>query len=140
MRLDLDRLGKRSGCDETSMKLIFLIPLLAGALLFSGCEATVVESRPYGRSHYADRGYYARDRNDYYHSRSDYYSGRRNYGYVETRPVYATPYRSRASYYGRTREINRFAVVTPRAHVQRTVIKEVPSRHHKKKKDDHDHR
>ena len=119
------------------MKPIFLLPLLAGALLFSGCEATVVDGRPYRGAYHSDRGYYGRDRGDYYHSRPNYYSDRREYGYVETRPVYATSYRTRASY-GRSREINRVQVVTPRVNVQRTVVKETPSGHHKKKKDDHD--
>ena len=128
----------RPGCDGTSMKSIFLLPALAGALLFSGCEATVVDARPYRGAYYADHGSYGRNRGDYYHSRSDSSPSRRSYGYVETRPVYATPYRTRASY-GRSREINRIAVVTPRAHLQRTVVKDMPSRHHKKKKGDRDH-
>ena len=121
------------GCDGTNMKSILLLPLLAGALLFSGCEATVVESRPYRGAYHSDRGYYGRDRGDYYHSRSDYGRDRREYGYVDRRPVYATPYSTRSSY-GRGREINRIAIGTPRAHVQRTVIREVPSKHYKKKK------
>ena len=133
----------RPGCDGTSMKSIFLLPALAGALLFSGCEATVVDSRPYRGAYHSDRGYYGRDRGDYYHSRSDNYSRDRrdygrDYGYVETRPVYATPYRTR-SRYGRSHEINRIAVVTPHVQLQRTLVREVPSKHHKKKKNDHDH-
>lgn len=106
----------------------------------------VVDGRPYRGAYHSDRGYYGRDRGyygrdrgDYYHSQSDYSPSRRSYGYAETRPVYSTPYRTRSSY-GRSREINRVQVVSPRGHVQRTVVKEVPSRHHKKKKDDRDHR
>ena len=129
------------------MKSIFLFPLLAGAVLFSGCEALVVEDRPYRGAYHSDRGYYGRDRGyyerdrgDYYRSRPAYYSDRRDYGYAETRSVYSTPYRTRSSY-GRSREINRVQVVSPRGYAQRTVVREVsPGHYRKKKKDDRDHR
>ena len=134
-----DRLGMRPGCDRLSMRSIFLLSLLAGALLFSGCEATVVDGRPYGRSSYRERGYDASDRGDYYDSRPVSYRDRRGYGSTQTRPVYATPYRTRSSY-GRDREIQRVEVVTPHVQVQRTVVERVPSAHYRKMEDERDYR
>lgn len=113
------------------MKILVAIPLLVGALLFSGCEATVVDGRPhryYGRS---DRDYYTRSHSPTYRGSSSYYRSRS--GYYPDRSGY---YRSNSTY-GRTREIDRVTVVTPRGHSSYTTVKKAP---YKKKHDDHDHR
>ena len=127
------------------MKIFLLIPLLAAALLFSGCEATVVDGRPYHRQAYGygHRNYYDSDRGrdyGYRTSRDDRYYHRSDssyrQGYVSTRPVYSTPQ------YSRTREIHRTPIISPRSHGQRTVVKvEAPAHKRSKKKDNgHDRR
>ena len=130
------------------MKNLLLLPALAGALLFSGCEATLVDATPhrYGpRYGYVDRGYYRADGARDYRYRSDlddpYYRRSSSYyrsGYVNTRPVYATPHSS----YGHSRAIYRTQTVTPRAPLHVTVVKGGHSGNKKshKKGEDRDHR
>lgn len=117
------------------MKLL-LLPILAGALLFSGCEATVVERRPHYSYGYerTDRRYYDADRGrDYRRQDNSYY----RQGYVSTRPVYVSPARAPyqgSSYDGRSRTISRAQLVTPRAHVK---VKAEKGRHSGNKKSKH---
>ena len=134
------------------MKSLLLLPVLACALLFSGCEATVVEGRPRhvdGRGYgYGHRDFYDSDRgrdyryrtheDDRYYDRSDSYY---RTGYVSTRPVYVSPAREpyRGNFqYERSRAINRSQAFSPRAQGQRAVIKVEAKGHKKSHKDDDD--
>lgn len=96
-----------------------MIPLLTGALLFAGCEATVVdagpshrsyaygESRPYYRSGYSSSGYRRGYDNDYDRDYDRSYSGRSR-----------TSYRSDVDY--RNTTVNRTNI--NRTNVNRTVV------------------
>ena len=87
--------------DSSDMKLLLLLPLIAGGFLFTGCEVTEVDRRPVAYHRY-DRGY----NDSYYRGQSQYYDRDPNY---RTRPVYREGYyaRSRPGYssydYDRTR-------------------------------------
>ena len=86
------------------MKSLLALPVLAGALVFSGCEATVVDRRPVvgHRYAYGDSGDYYRGRPDYYggsaysRPRSDYYERSRSVeysgGYTRARAPYHPGY------------------------------------------------
>ena len=102
------------------MKSLLALPILVGGLLFSGCEATVVDRRPVvgHRYAYGDSGDYYRGHPDYYggngysRPRSDYYERSNS---VEYSSGYA---RARAPYHsGYTQE-----VVVNRTNVNRTNV------------------
>jgi hypothetical protein len=95
------------------MRSLLAIPALAGALLFTGCEATVVERRPVVEH----RGYYD-DRPSYYHHRPSYSSG----AYDDSRYTVSDGYygRSRASY--RTGVNYRNETVVNRTNINRTNV------------------
>ena len=124
------------------MKSLLALPVLVGALLFSGCEATVVDSGPvHGHRYgYADRGDYYRGRPDYYDGntysrpRSDYYGRSRTVaysgGYAYSRPradyYQRSPSVQYSGGYARTRAPYRSGynqdVVVNRTHVNRTNV------------------
>ena len=142
------------------MKKCVIVPLIAAALLFAGCEATLVESRPIHQRHgYVDRGYqrdeyyrednyrqgYYRDgyqRSAPYVRRSDYYVAP-SYGSTRstTYSPARAPYRSGVAY----RSSGGAVVVGNRAHVKHAEVQQAPkgkkkSNKNKKEDDRHDRR
>ena len=127
------------------MKQFLHFPLLAGVLLFAGCEATIVDRGPshrgygyVGRDYDYDRGYHR----PYYRSSTDHYYT--DPGYYGT----TTTYRSRSSapyqtYSGDSyhRSRGRTTVIAAQTGVSRTVLVQQDSKKKKKKKkhDNHDH-
>ena len=124
------------------MKLFRLFPLLAGVLLFAGCEATIVDRgssrRGYGyveRDYDYDRGYHR----PYYRAHTDHYYA--DPGYYGT----TTTYRSRSpapyqTYSGDSyRSRGRTTVIAAQTGVSRTVVVQQESKKKKKKKKHHDH-
>jgi hypothetical protein len=113
------------------MRFLFALPILAVAVLFTGCEATVVDDGPhYG--HYSGRRYYYDDRPGYYyHGGPAYYS---HASYYDSRARYSSPrygyssyphsgysYNRSRSYYGSNAHYSRNSTVN-RTVVNRTNV------------------
>lgn len=127
----------RSGPRNRGMKALIALPILAAAVLFTGCEATVVDDGPhYGyysphRYYYDEPGYYYGGPR--YYSRASYYSS--PYRYSTARGYYSSPhygygydrarthYRSDANYSHNT-SVNRTVVnrTVNRTNVNRTNV------------------
>src|SRR5688572_31530484 len=107
-----ERAGDRRSCDrraihQLSMKALLAFGLLTVSLVFTGCEAYVVDRHPavYRSSNrgYSHRPYYHRPTVVAYHDDDRYYSDRRYYGsgyrsshYApSTRIIYSTDRRGR---------------------------------------------
>jgi hypothetical protein len=103
------------------MRSLYALPILAAAVIFTGCEATVVDDGHYGY-HSGHRYYYDDRPGYYYHNRPSYYS---RASYYNSGPYYRSHSYPRYGYsnYGGTRSYHRSdANYSRNTVVNRTVV------------------